>query len=203
MLSALLSQSREPPRPAKGKRVIMEEQAMRCPYCGGRVPAETTICPDCQEDLSGLARLEYAHLVYYNQAVALAREGDLKGAERKLAVALEIKEDFAPAHAVAAKLAAQGGRWSEARASAARALELAPDDAELEALAQSINQAAVEEAASQEAQVQERRQRANRLLRSYQRDVVAAFAFGLGIAGAIATLISGLRHRDEGERDDE
>lgn len=181
----------------------MEEQAMHCPYCGGRVPAETTICPDCHEDLAALMRLEHAHLIYYNQALALAREGDVAGALRKLCVALELKDDFAPAHGVAAKLAAQSGRWSEAQASVARALELAPDDAELAALARDIERGALEGQAGQQAKAQERRQRADTLLRGYQRDVAAAFAFGLGIAGAIAALISRLGGRREGEDEDE
>ena len=38
----------------------------QCPYCGGRVPSQATICPSCNEDLAALVHLEYEHAIAYN-----------------------------------------------------------------------------------------------------------------------------------------
>lgn len=180
----------------------MPEESVTCPYCGGHVPTDTTICPDCQEDLAGLLRLEYAHVVYYNEALAAAREGDMTKAGQKLALALELKEDFSPAHLLLAKLAAQEKRWSEAKGAVARALELVPDDKAAMELAQEIEQAVQEEQAVQQTQIATRRRRTADVLKAYQRDVAAAFVLGLGVAGAIAMIASWLGgHQEEEENE--
>lgn len=180
----------------------MPEETVTCPYCGGHVPRDTTICPDCQEDLAGLLRLEYAHAVYYNEALAAAREGDLTKAGQKLALALEMKEDFAPAHLLLAKLAAQEKRWAEAKKAVARAFELVPDDGATMELAQEIEQAIREEQAAQQTQIVTRQRRTAHVLKAYQRDVAAAFVLGLGVAGAIAMISFWLGGHQEEEEDE-
>jgi len=120
----------------------MNDVQLWCPYCGGRVPPETTVCPDCQEDLAALVRLQLEHAIYYNEALALARQGEYDAARRKLLVALELCETFQPAHRVLAKVAAHQGNWREARHSAARAHELDTEDPEARRLVGAVEQAA-------------------------------------------------------------
>ncbi len=106
----------------------MTETPIRCPYCGGWLPEEATICADCHEDLAALVRLARQHAIYYNEALSLAREGDLEAARLKLLMALERNGRFLPAQRLLTKVAAAQGDWALARRSAARALDLAPED---------------------------------------------------------------------------
>ena len=119
----------------------MNLRAMICPYCGGLVPGETTVCPDCQEDLAGLARLELAPAIYYNQALAAARQGRLSEALARLQAAIALDGGFVPAHRLLAKVYARHGMWAEAEAAAARAVALAPDDAQAAATRDAIQRA--------------------------------------------------------------
>ena len=168
----------------------MKVHQITCPYCGDALSADTTVCPTCQEDLAALARIEHAPAIHYNQALALAREGDLVGAGRQVAAALALDGDLQPGHLLAAKIAAREGRWSDASASAARAVALAPEDADAQAVVQELARLAQEQAAQSQAQAAQQRERSGAVARAYRRDVTSAFVFGLGIAGAIATLVS-------------
>jgi len=162
------------------------ERAMTCPYCGGPVPLDTPVCPGCREDLSALVRLRYRHVIHYNQALALAREGDLDQARDRLLVALAQRPGFAEAHALLAKVYSRKGEWSEARASIERLLELSPDDGGARELAERISQA---EMCSQEALVRASRQRAERMLTVYLRDVARAFGLGVAITTLVVLII--------------
>ncbi len=106
----------------------MSETTMRCPYCGGSVPPAETICPDCHEDLAALVRLRLEYAIYYNEALSLAREGHLEAARARLILSLERNARFLPAQRLVTKVAAALGDWPLARRSAARALDLAPED---------------------------------------------------------------------------
>lgn len=167
----------------------MNHRAMKCPYCGGSVPEDTTICPDCQEDLSALAHLEYAHAIHYNQALALAREGELDMARHKLLLALEAQESFAPAHILLAKVHARQGAWADAQARVARAVELSPDNETVRDLARRIARSArkVQEAAAREAGPE-----AEQVLAAHQREVVKAFGAGLGLMAFVGLILSRL-----------
>ncbi len=116
----------------------MSETAMRCPYCGGSVPAAETICPDCHEDLAALVRLRLEHAIYYNEALSLAREGHLEAARARLTLSLERNARFLPAQRLLTKVAAALGDWPLARRSAARALDLAPEDGLVRRLAAEV-----------------------------------------------------------------
>lgn len=120
----------------------MSGELLRCPYCRGSVPGDTTVCPDCQEDLAALVRLEYQHAVYYNEALALAGQGEYDEARRKLLAALEWDDAFQPAYRLLAKVAGAQGDWREARRCAARAYELAPEDPGARRLFGQVEQAA-------------------------------------------------------------
>jgi tetratricopeptide (TPR) repeat protein len=173
---------------------------LSCPYCGGTVPPSTTLCPTCNEDLAALARLEYGHLVLYNEALALAREGQIEAAQAKLHAVLAAREDFVPAHLLLAKVHAQLGRWAAAAESAARALALAPSDERAQALAQAIETAAQESRATRLAEerqtAQTRRRSAEGYLAAYQRDTAAAFGLGALLAGVVVMLLTWLGGRN-------
>jgi len=167
----------------------MNHTTIKCPYCGGSLPEDTTVCPDCQEDLSALAHLEYAHAIHYNQALALAREGELDLARHKLLMALEARESFAPAHILLAKVHARQKAWAEAQASVARAAELSPDNETVRELARRIAWSArrVQEAAAREAGSE-----TEQVLVAHQREVVKAFGAGLGLMAFVGLLLSRL-----------
>lgn len=167
----------------------MNHKMIDCPYCGGSVPEDTTICPDCQEDLSALARLEYGHAIYYNQALALAREGNLHEARDRLLLSLEARESFAPAHTLLAKVYARREEWPEAKASVARAMELSPDNEGVRELAREIDRAAL---GAEEGAAREARARTERVLAAHQREVVRAFGVGVGLMAFVGFILSRL-----------
>lgn len=170
----------------------MNELTLTCPYCGGLVPENTTICPDCHEDLSALIHLESVHLIRYNEGLALAREGRLEEAKVSLAASLAHKESFVPAHVLLAKIYAKEQRWAEAQASIKRALELAPDDKNVCALAEEIRRAAQEAERHRQELAKARRASAEQLLAASQRNVLKAFGLGVGLTTLVALLISWL-----------
>jgi tetratricopeptide (TPR) repeat protein len=120
---------------------------VQCPYCGGHVPADVTVCPACYEDLAGLARLEFQPAIHYNQALALAREGHLEDARDKLIVSTTLDENFMPAQVLLAKVYARMENWPKANEAVVRALQLAPEDRDVRALATKIDQLATEDQA--------------------------------------------------------
>lgn len=158
----------------------MQDTPFSCPYCGGAVPEETAICPDCHEDLSSLLRLEYAHAIYYNEALALAREGHLDDARARLTMALERREMFAPAHGLLAKIYAHQRQWPRAEASAARALELAPEDPAIQRLVEAISERVTPTAGLSAARARV----------APRREVSQAFKAGVGLATAAAVVLS-------------
>lgn len=174
----------------------MKEQTLTCPYCGGTVPADTTICPDCQEDLSALIRLEYGAAIYYNQGLALAREDKLEEAADKLRLALELDADFRPGHLLLAKVEAQRKAWARAKAHAAKAVELAPDDVAAQELLAEIERAetmaVLGEQERRRAAEQARQTATERYWANYQRDLLRAFGAGVGLTGLLALIVSRL-----------
>lgn len=160
----------------------MSETTVVCPYCGGTIPADATICPDCQEDLSALVQLRYTPAIRYNTALAAARDGDLNNARAELLLALECDADFAPAHVLLAKVLALQGDWVQAEAHIERALTLLPDDERANRVAEEIAAGA-------------RKAERTRAARPVQERVAAATAdplrtFGLGVAlTVVATLV--------------
>jgi len=156
----------------------MNDQVMTCPYCGSAVSLDAPLCPGCKEDLSALVRLEYGHAICYNEGLALAREGKLDQARDKLLTAVAQKPDFAPAHALLAKVYALKGEWSEARARAKRAVDLLPDDEEVRDMAQQIADAALR---AQQDAARASRARAERLLTIRLRGLAKAFGVGVGV----------------------
>jgi tetratricopeptide (TPR) repeat protein len=175
-----------------------------CPICGGRVPDDSTVCPDCHEDLAGLAGMERRHAILYNEALALARQDRLAEARDKLIAALTLEPGFCQGHALLAKVHAHRTEWPEAQARIEQALALAPDDAHLAALAEGIEaearQAEISRAEAAQPPEPPRAEGQNqvvqrRALAMYERDIAAAFALGLGLASTAALLASWVRGR--------
>jgi tetratricopeptide (TPR) repeat protein len=170
-----------------------------CPTCGGCVPDDSTVCPDCHEDLAGLVQVERRHAILYNEALALARENRLSEARDRLIAALTLRPDFGQGHALLAKVHAHCAEWPQAQARIQQALKLAPDDEGLIALAEEIEAEARRAQAAEalvpapaEGQSEARRRR---VLALYERDIAAAFALGLALASVAALLASWVRGR--------
>jgi tetratricopeptide (TPR) repeat protein len=168
---------------------------MICPYCGGLVPGDTTICPDCQEDLAGLARRELAAAIHYNEALSAARENRLAEALYRLQAAIALDGGFVPAHRLLAKVYARRGMWAEARACAARALSLAPDDRATAAVRDAIESASRSaHPAGSEPMVHtlgDRQAAPPPPLPPSPRATRGAHGFGVGLVAAVAALLSG------------
>lgn len=175
----------------------MNEQTMICPYCGGLVPGDTTICPDCQEDLAGLARLELAPAIHYNEALAAARENRLAEALYRLQAAIALDAGFVPAHRLLAKIYARRGMWAEARACAARAVSLAPDDPATMATRDTVERASrsVHPAGSEPVMHTFADGEAAAPPAACPRPKTGAFMLGMGLAAAAAAVLSGLGGR--------
>ncbi len=183
----------------------MSDTRMICPYCGETLPEDTTVCPACQEDLAALARLEYGPAIHYNDGLALAQEGKLDLAHKKLITAIELQGDFSPAHVLLAKVYAQQGLWTEAEVSVSRALELLPEDRQVRKLATDIAKASLESTKTarerKQTALQVRRSKAEGYFAAYRRDVTSAFGLGIGVAtllGMILSWIGTRRRRREG-----
>ena len=187
---------------------MSDQILLNCPYCGDGVPADSSVCPDCQEDLSSLIRLRYEHAIYYNEALAAAREAKYDRALVKAYLAIERKEDFAPAHILLAKVYGRRGEWDQADRVVSQALEIAPGDADLRSFAEELMalSAQAREAQRQEAEPPQpppaeglpgpspsdglRGQNASRYLTVYERDVKRAFGLGAAVATVLALFIS-------------
>ncbi len=116
----------------------MDTQTITCPYCGGSIAKDTAICPDCHENLSALVRLQHEHIIHYNQALSLARDGRLDAARDQAIAAVVHDPSFLNGHLLLAKICAASGDWPEAQARVARALELAPKNEQAKKLAVEI-----------------------------------------------------------------
>lgn len=170
----------------------MEQEPFRCPQCGQEIPSEAVICPHCSSDLSALARLQWEHAIHHNAALALAQQGELELARARLLLALERNEGFVPSHTLLAKVNARLGRWEEARQSARRAAEIAPDDEAVQALWPAI-QRAEQEAVARERRRQEQLRRARaavleRYIAQHQTELALAFGAGAGLVATVGVI---------------
>jgi len=183
---------------------MTDDKLLTCPFCGREILEGLVECPSCGENLAAWTRLRFSHAIDYNEALSLAREGRLDDARARLALSLQAKESFAPAHVLMAKINAQQGRWDEAQQSVQRARDLLPDDARTQELAEAIERSA-DEARQEErtglvgaGALWRERGAGSPWLGRYQRDIVQAFAVGVGLTTMMALLISRLapRRRD-------
>src|SRR5687768_13603824 len=104
----------------------MKPPFLLCPNCKIGLPAGSTTCPDCDEDLAPLMRLQWAPYVAYNDGLRLAQAGDLDAALRKIQEAVKVLPDEPDIPIVLGKLYAQKGNWIEARQWWGTALEKCP-----------------------------------------------------------------------------
>ncbi len=120
----------------------MNQRTITCPFCASQVSGDSTICPGCQEDLAALAHLEYADMIHYNQALAMAKEGRLREAREELSEALTANHSFGSAFALLAKVNVHEGDWEHAKSNVKKALSLMPSDDAVVKLADDIVNAA-------------------------------------------------------------
>ncbi|MFH1086773.1 MAG: hypothetical protein V1772_13550 [Chloroflexota bacterium] len=173
---------------------------MICPNCSGNVPSDTTICPDCQENLAALVQLEQRAAIYHNQALELARQGELERARAMLLAAAESAPDSAPVQRLLAKVCARLGRWDEALQAAACLRQLAPDDEaalcdQVEAEARSADTSS---ALARDQHAAARSRMRQRFAALYEHDVTAAFGLGVVLTALVALFLSRLRGRRRG-----
>lgn len=177
----------------------MMADAITCPYCEALLPPDAVVCPACQEDLAGLLHLEYAHKIYYNEALQLAQAGDLEQARDSLLLSLRLHPSFAPAHGLMAKIAAHRGEWGRAREHAGRAKALEPRepawDALLEALDEAEARAKEEEKKAAEERLREARLAYEQLKAAHRRGLWRAVGTGLILGGVLVEMARWLWRR--------
>jgi hypothetical protein len=153
--------------------------------------------------LAALARLEYGHVIEYNEALAAAREGALDKAIAKASLALQARPDFTPAHVLLAKAYAQQQSWRKAQASVTKARELAPGDAAIEGLAREIEKGGARAVRDRERQERKmaaaRRRGAEQTLAVHERATKQAFGLGAGLVAVIALVASWFSRRKRPE----
>ncbi len=172
------------------------ETELNCPTCGRPVPDDAPTCPACGQDLAPLIKLRFGPAAHYNQALILAREGQLEPARDHLLSAVALDGSFVPAWTLLTKVEARLHRWEDARTHAKRATELAPDDVTVARLRQAVEQAQREaERAAEEVRVehsQQRRAALSRYLQAQEHDVALAFGAGAGLAALASILLGAL-----------
>ncbi len=160
-----------------------------CPYCETLVPEDTTICPSCGQDVAGLLNLAYAHVIYHNEALELAQQGELERARDSAQLSLRLHPAYRPSLMLMARLAAREQQWSEARQYADMAQELEPDDPELDELLADIAEAEEEQRASRHNRmmehVSEQRSATERFLAMHQRELLQAALYGAILGTAL------------------
>ncbi len=73
---------------------------VKCPVCLPENEKHRKKCssPNCGEDLKSLQKLRELPLVYYNQGLTAAKEGEYSIAKNKLLLAVELNKDFTDAY---------------------------------------------------------------------------------------------------------
>ncbi|MEZ0091710.1 tetratricopeptide repeat protein [Streptacidiphilus sp. EB129] len=99
-----------------------------CPQCNLQAVPDTLHCPGCEEDLAPLAHLLLRGRISYNQALALARDGDHAAARPLLEQSVREEPELTPAWLLLGKVAARLGDTARAHEALDRAVALAPDD---------------------------------------------------------------------------
>jgi tetratricopeptide (TPR) repeat protein len=177
----------------------MSQCPMVCPRCDACVPDDTTLCPDCLEDLSALIHLEQRHRILYNEALSLAREGVIVEAQERLHCALAVYESFPEAYSLLAKLHAHAGDWPEAQRCARRAQELQPDDGRVADLVESLEAEGISSQTDGEHRAESAATtpdaRVRKVSALYERDVTAAFMAGVGVAASVASFYAWAKGR--------
>jgi tetratricopeptide (TPR) repeat protein len=109
---------------------------MKCPVCGAvyrpatssLIPTQTT-CRRCKADLFDLIRLHDQAIWYHRQALNLCQQGDYEEAITYNHQALALYQSHPEFHALAGKLWALQGNFSEAIAAWQQTLKLDPQNA--------------------------------------------------------------------------
>jgi hypothetical protein len=102
----------------------MAEKKLKCPVCNSSIKSGSGSCPMCKADLTALWEIDHGPDIAYNEALALARDGNLEAARQRLHLALSLHPQHVEAHVVLGKLYAQEKDYRRAIDLWQRALEL-------------------------------------------------------------------------------
>ncbi|MBD2776362.1 tetratricopeptide repeat protein [Iningainema tapete] len=104
---------------------------MKCPVCGAvyRAAPNSYSCKRCKADLSDLIRLHDQAMWYHIKAMYLLQQEQYSAAEVNNNQALALHYSNADFHALAGKLSALQGKFSEAIAHWQQALKIEPQNA--------------------------------------------------------------------------
>lgn len=100
-----------------------------CPVCKVRIPIDSTVCPDCGQNLAVLVREVRRVDILFNEGLAAIRAGDEATAVRRLEDALSLAPQRIDVLDTLARLYLRRGLRTDALAAWKRILELAPDNA--------------------------------------------------------------------------
>jgi tetratricopeptide (TPR) repeat protein len=98
-----------------------------CPFCRAELSALTEQCPSCRGDLGPLLRVTVLADVYFNTAVAAARQSRWPLAAEQLAVTLALRPDDVDAWVLCGKIRFARGQRAGAVGAWREALSLAPE----------------------------------------------------------------------------
>lgn len=101
-----------------------------CPLCGVHLMVLSEHCQSCGGGLGPLLRVMEMADVYFNQAIAAAREEDWWQAAEHLAVTVALRPDDVDALVLLGKVRGRGKQSGLAVAACQEALRLAPDRAD-------------------------------------------------------------------------
>jgi nucleoid-associated protein YgaU len=156
------------------------DATVTCPVCHVCVPAGSTVCPDCGQDLAALVQSARKADVLFNQALALAKAEQWASAQARLTQALEIDSQHVEARHLLARIHARAGHAVEARAEWQHVLTLSPDHAGAQAGLAWLDKAAQSAAAT--AAVAAKRNAQTESKQRWRAIAGTGFAFAAGIA---------------------
>ena len=170
----------------------MSTSRVTCPVCRVSLPPDSTICPDCGEDLATLVHLHRKSAILYNSGLGSALTGDLARAIRMLEESIEVDGRPVDALCLLGKLYARQDRLADARAVWERGVSIDPEHAETKACLARLGQ--VEANRDDQARWQQERQaeqiaiEKRRESRARLRHTAVGVASGVA-AGVIAALL--------------
>jgi nucleoid-associated protein YgaU len=165
----------------------MSAQRTLCPVCNVPLPAQSSICPDCGEDLSPIVYLQQEAALLYNRGLSYAQSGETAQAISLLERSLQVDSSRVQTLTLLAKLYVKQGERLNAAAVWERALEFEPDNQDIRDGLAYLDQLALQEATRVEAEATDNRKRQEEVRRRVRRRSWIGMSLAF-FAGVIAFL---------------